>query len=149
MSFSDSTSVGRPSASLSSGVTETNPPCQSGALTTSSTTAQTSSSGASISALALPPIFPMPLPPRYLRRADLGARAASHLRHAAPSSLSAADATERLVELVGRRGAAGERRRVGRAQAVQEEPQITAPQVGLAGGLQVGEAAEDEQHDRE
>src|SRR5919199_1094596 len=55
MSFSTSTSVGRPSASSSSALIATRPPCHSGALSTSSTTAQTSSSGASISSLALPP----------------------------------------------------------------------------------------------
>src|SRR3954470_23150657 len=71
MSFSLSTSVGRPSSSVSIGVTLTSPPCQSGAVTTSSTTAQTSSSGASISALALPPIFAIAAPlelGRCLRR---------------------------------------------------------------------------------
>ena len=59
MSFSVSTSVGRPLASCSSTVIPSRPPCHSGAVMTSSTTSQTFSSGASISTLALPPRFPI------------------------------------------------------------------------------------------
>src|ERR1041385_4200491 len=55
MSFSVSTSSGRPSPSRSSAVIASSPPCHSGAASTSSTTAHTSCKGASISLLALPP----------------------------------------------------------------------------------------------
>src|SRR5680860_255398 len=56
MSLSLSTSVGRPASSRSSGVTATRPPCQSGAMSTSSTRLQTCSIGAAISVLAVPPM---------------------------------------------------------------------------------------------
>src|SRR4051794_34528730 len=63
MSFSTSTSVGRPSSSVSRAVIETRPFCHSGAVRTSSTTAQTSAIGASISVLALPPNLAIRAPP--------------------------------------------------------------------------------------
>src|SRR4051794_36640265 len=51
--------ITRPWSSRSSGSTSSSPFCQSGAAATSSTTAQTSSIGAAISADASPPSFPM------------------------------------------------------------------------------------------
>src|SRR5664279_5462037 len=59
MSLSVSTTVARPSPSCSSALMASRPPCHSGAVSTSSTTAHTSSRGASISSLALPPRFPI------------------------------------------------------------------------------------------
>src|ERR1019366_5297592 len=68
MSATLSTSVGRPSSSRSSAVTSSRPPCHSGAAITSWTTAQTPSSGASISALALPPRCPITILQTALQR---------------------------------------------------------------------------------
>src|SRR4051794_12934765 len=59
MSLTVSTRLGRPSASCSSAVDSSSPPCQEGAASTSSTAVHTSASGASISVLALPPSLPM------------------------------------------------------------------------------------------